>query len=93
MANRMFSAQDAKAVAVLATATVNIVGRNAPVVASLQRLLRERYRASYDAAVQAFDDLGPDVRHRIASSAPGIARRKVKAKNLPGLLRVLNRLA
>ena len=68
MANRMFSAQDAKAVAVLATATVNIVGRNAPVVASLQRLLRERNRASYDAAVQAFDDLGPDVRHRRRST-------------------------
>jgi len=89
----MFSTQDVKAVAVLATATVNIVGRDAPIVVSLQRLLRERNRASYDAAVRAFDDLGPELRHQIARTAPGIARRKVRTKNLPGLLRALNRLA
>lgn len=97
MANRLFDAQDVKAVAVLATATVHVVGRNAPVVASLQRLLRERNRASYDAAVEAFDKLGVDVRDRIARSAPSVARRKLKLKSkpnsLPGLLRALNRTA
>ena len=36
----------AKAVAVLATATVRQLGRTAPVVASLQRLLRERSKSA-----------------------------------------------
>jgi hypothetical protein len=93
VANRLFDAQDVKAVAVLATATVHVVGRDAPVVASLQRLLRERNRASYDAAVEAFDGLGAEVRDRIARSAPSVARRKLKTKTLPGLLRALNRMA
>jgi hypothetical protein len=91
----LLDAQDVKAVAVLATAAVHVVGRDAPVVASLQRLLRERNRASYDAAVEAFDKLGAEVRDRIARSAPSVARRKAKTKpkNLPGLLRALNRMA
>jgi hypothetical protein len=85
----------AKAVAVLATATVRQCGRNAPVVASLQRLLRERSRDAYDDACVSFDELDPDVREAIADSAPMIARRRLRAKRppptLPGLLGALNR--
>jgi hypothetical protein len=81
----------ARAVAVLATATMRQLGRDAPVVAGLQRLLRERSQAAYDAACVSFDTLDPVMRDRIAETAPGIARRKVKQTNLPGLLGVLNR--
>jgi len=86
---------DAKAVAVLATATMRQLGRDAPVVASLQRLLRERSRDAYDDACETFDELDPDVRERIAQSAPIIARRRLRAKRPPptltGLLGALNR--
>jgi hypothetical protein len=85
----------AKAVAVLATATVRQLGRTAPVVARLQRLLRERSRDAYDQACDSFDGLDPKVRERIASSAPLIARNRVRTKRpaptLGGLLGVLNR--
>lgn len=86
---------DAKAVAVLATATVRQLGRDAPVVVSLQRLLRERSKPAYEKACESFDELAADVRERIASSAPAIARRRLRAKRPPptltGLLGALNR--
>ncbi len=86
---------DAKAVAVLATAAVRQLGRDAPVVASLQRLLRERSKDAYDEACDSFDELDAGVRRRIASSAPIIARRRLRAKRPPptltGLLGALNR--
>lgn len=86
---------DAKAVAVLATATVRQLGREAPVVASLQRLLRERSKPAYDEACESFDELDAEVRERIASSAPAIARRRQRTKRPPptltGLLGALNR--
>lgn len=85
----------AKAVAVLATATVRQLGRDAPVVASLQRLLRERSRDAYDEACESFDELDAGVRERIANSAPIIARRRIRAKRPPptltGLLGAINR--
>jgi hypothetical protein len=85
----------AKAVAVLATATVRQLGREAPVVARLQRLLRERSKAAFDDACQSFDQLDAGMRERIASSAPTIARRRIKAKRPPptltGLLGAINR--
>lgn len=85
----------AKAVAVLATATVRQLGRTAPVVASLQRLLRERSRDAYEEACDFFDELEPSVRERIASSAPVIARGRLRKKRPPptlgGLLGALNR--
>jgi hypothetical protein len=83
--------EDTRAVAVLATATMHVVGRDAPVVASLRQLLRDRSHTSYEAAARRFDGLGPDIRQRIAASAPTVARRKLKGPNLPGLLGVLNR--
>jgi hypothetical protein len=86
---------DAKAVAVLATAAMRQLGRDAPVVTSLQRLLRERSKGAYDDACGTFDELEIGVRKRIASSAPIIARRRQRAKypapTLTGLLGVLNR--
>lgn len=80
-----------RAVAVLATATMHVVGRDAPVVASLRQLLRHRTRAAYDNAIEVFDRLDPGVRERIGWTAPSIARRKLKGPNLPGLLGVLRR--
>jgi hypothetical protein len=86
---------DAKAVAVLATATVRMLGREAPVVVSLQRLLRERSKLAWENACHNFDTLDPGVRARIATTAPAVARRRVKmAKRpptLPGLLGAINR--
>jgi len=86
---------DAKAVAVLATATVRQLGRGAPVVVSLQRLLRERSRDAFDEACESFDGLSSDVRERIAASAPVIARSRYRRKRPPptlgGLLGALNR--
>jgi hypothetical protein len=85
----------AKAVAVLATATVRQLGRAAPVVSRLQRLLRERSRDAYDDACDSFDSLEPEVRERIAESAPVIARNRARNRRPPptlgGLLGVLNR--
>ncbi len=85
----------AKAVAVLATATVRQLGRAAPVVASLQRLLRERSKSAYEQACDHFDDLDAEVRRRIASSAPAIARSRPSRRRPPptlgGLLGALNR--
>ena len=49
--------EGAKAVAVLATATIRVLGREAPVVVSLQRLLHDRTRRSYDLACASFDTL------------------------------------
>ncbi len=83
--------EDARAVAVLATATISVVGREAPVVARLQQLLHQRDRASYDAAAAAFDKLDPALRERIAHNAPEVARRRMRKSNLPGLLGVLHR--
>lgn len=87
--------EDAKAVAVLATATVRQLGRDAPVVASLQRLLRERSKPAYDQACESFDGLDLTIRETIASSAPAIARRRQWTRRPPptlgGLLGVLNR--
>lgn len=83
--------EGAKAVAVLATATMRVLGREAPVVVSLQRLLHDRTRRSYDLACASFDTLDAETRRRIAQSAPGVARRRLKQTNLPGLLGVLNR--
>ena len=86
---------DAKAVAVLATATVRHLGRTAPVVASLQRLLRERSKDAYEEACDSFDGLDAETRERIASSAPVIARSRVRRKRPPptlgGLLGAINR--
>ena len=86
---------DAKAVAVLATATVRMLGREAPVVVSLQRLLRERSKLAWEDACNNFDALDAGVRARIATTAPAVARRRVKmAKRpptLPGLLGAINR--
>lgn len=86
---------DAKAIAVLATATVRQLGREAPVVARLQRLLRERSKDAFDLACESFDELDAGVRKRIAASAPIIARRRIKAKRPPptltGLLGAINR--
>ena len=81
----------AKAVAVLATATIRMLGREAPVVAALQRLLQERSRAAYDAACVTFDAIDPITRGRIALTAPVIARRRPKRISLPGLLGAINR--
>ena len=85
----------AKAIAVLATATVRQLGRDAPVVARLQRLLRERSKDAFDEACESFDGLDAATRKRIATSAPTIARRRLKAKRPPptltGLLGALNR--
>jgi hypothetical protein len=87
--------EDAKAVAVLATATVRQLGRSAPVVASLQRLLRERSKDAYEEACDSFDELDADVRARIASSAPSIARTRLRRKRSPttlgGILGAINR--
>jgi hypothetical protein len=83
--------ETAKAVAVLATATIRLIGREAPVVAALQRLLQERSRPAYDAACASFDALDPLMRGRIAMTAPVIARRRPKRISLPGLLGAINR--
>ncbi len=87
--------EDAKAVAVLATATVRHLGRSAPVVASLQRLLRERSKDAYEEACDSFDGLDADMRARIASSAPSIARTRLRRKRTPttfgGILGAINR--
>jgi len=83
--------ETAKAVAVLATATIRLIGREAPVVAALQRLLQERSRPAYDAACLSFDTLDPIMRGRIAMTAPVIARRRPKRISLPGLLGAINR--
>ena len=83
--------ETAKAVAVLATATIRLIGRETPVVAALQRLLQERSRAAYDAACLSFDTLDPIMRGRIAMTAPVIARRRPKRISLPGLLGAINR--
>jgi hypothetical protein len=83
--------ETAKAVAVLATATIRLIGREAPVVAALQRLLQERSRPAYDAACASFDTLDPIMRGRIALTAPVIARRRPKRISLPGLLGAINR--
>jgi hypothetical protein len=83
--------ETAKAVAVLATATIRLIGREAPVVAALQRLLQERSRPAYDAACSSFDTLDPIMRGRIAMTAPVIARRRPKRISLPGLLGAINR--
>jgi hypothetical protein len=86
---------DAKAVAVLATATVRMLGREAPVVVSLQRLLRERSTPAWDDACTRFNSLDPGVRARIGATAPAVARRRVKMgkrpPTLPGLLGAINR--
>lgn len=86
---------EAKAVAVLATATVRQLGRTAPVVVHLQRLLRERTKDAFEEACDSFDGLDADVRARIASSAPLIARSRLRKKRPPptlgGLIGVLNR--
>jgi hypothetical protein len=81
----------AKAVAVLATATMRQLGRETPVVGALQRLLRDRTQAAFHAACATFDALDAATRERIARTAPGIARRRLKPTNLPGLLGALNR--
>lgn len=91
MVDPMLNEQDRKAVAVLATATMHVVGPNAPVVTRLQQLLRDRSHASYEAAAQSFDTLGAEIRERIARTAPGVARQKARASNLTGLLGALNR--
>jgi hypothetical protein len=88
--------KNAKAVAVLATAAVRQLGRNSPVVSRLQRLLRERTRDAYEQACVSFDMLTPDVRGRIAETAPTIARGRLRLKRSPqptlsGLLGALNR--
>ncbi len=83
--------ETAKAVAVLATATIRLIGREAPVVAALQRLLQERSRPAYEAACGSFDALDPMTRGRIAMTAPVIARRRPKRMSLPGLLGAINR--
>jgi hypothetical protein len=82
---------NARAIAVLATATMRHVGRDAPVVVGLQRLLRERSKAAYEAACDSFDALDPGMRMCIAQAAPGIARRRVRHPNLRGLLGAINR--
>ena len=91
MADFLLDEQERKAIAVLATATLQVVGIEAPVVARLQQLLRDRSQDSYDAAVESFDDLDGETRRRIAQGAPKLARRRLKNSNLPGLLGVLGR--
>src|SRR5437588_4638208 len=91
MADFLLDEEETKAVAVLATATLQVVGIDAPVVARLQQLLRDRSRASYQAAAESFDRLDGEARRRISQSAPGIARRKLRSPSLPGLLGVLGR--
>lgn len=91
MVDFLLDEEETKAVAVLATATLQVVGIEAPIVARLQQLLRDRSHASYDAAVDSFDDLDAETRRRIAQSAPRIARRRLKNAALPGLLGVLGR--
>ena len=87
--------EDAKAVAVLATATIRQLGRDAPVVARLQRLLRERSKDAYEDACDSFDGLDSETRERIAAAAPQIARRRIRVKRPPptlgGLLGAINR--
>ncbi len=82
---------NAKAVAVLATTTIGLLGREAPIVARLHRLLRERSRKSYDDACDSFDALDPATRRRIARTAPAVALRRTKRPNLKGLLGAINR--
>lgn len=59
---------DAKAVAVLATATVRQLGRDAPVVVRLQRLLRERSKTAFEDActssIRSMPAPAPRSRHR-----------------------------
>jgi hypothetical protein len=93
MNEAVLDADEMKAVGVLLRTTVEIVGPEAAVVTSLQRLMRERTRLSYHAAELAFDALPVAQRQRISDKAPTLARRRPVSPNLPGLLRVLNRTA
>jgi hypothetical protein len=87
--------EDAKAVAVLATATVRQLGRDAPVVVRLQRLLRERSKTAFEDACNSFDSLDAGTRAKIATSAPAVARRRVRltkrGPTMPGILGAINR--
>jgi hypothetical protein len=86
------SDKDKEAVAVLAAATQDVLGPDAPVVHSLNHLLRDRSRSAYYVAAEAFDRLEQPLRQRIADSAPGLARRRSRKNiTLPGLLGALNR--
>jgi hypothetical protein len=93
MAVPSLDAQDMQAIAVLATATTQTVGTEAPVTLRLRELLREPSQAAYRAAEDAFEALGPEVRRRIAGAAPILARRRMRHANLPGLLAALQRAA
>lgn len=93
MNEAVLDAEEMKAVGVLLRTTMEVVGPEAAVISSLQRLMRERTRLSYRAAALAFDSLPVAQRQRISDKAPTLARRRLASPNLPGLLRVLNRTA
>jgi hypothetical protein len=93
MAIPTLDARDMQAIAVLATATTQTMGAEAPVTLRLRELLREPSQEGYRAAQEAFDALGPELRRRIANAAPILARRRVRHANLPGLLAALQRAA
>jgi hypothetical protein len=93
MSEAVLDIDEIKAVGVLLRTTMEVVGPEAAVVSSLQRLIRERTRLSYRAAELAFDALPVGQRQRISDRAPTLARRRLESPNLPGLLRVLNRTA
>lgn len=93
MNEAVLDAEEMRAVGVLLRTTMEVMGPEAAVVTSLQRLMRERTRLSYRAAELAFDALPVAQRQRISDKAPTLARRRPASPNLPGLLRVLNRTA
>lgn len=84
--------KDREAVTVLTAATQDVLGPDAPVVHSLNHLLRDRSRSAYYVAAEAFDRLELPVRQRIADSAPNLARRRPRKNiTLPGLLGAFSR--
>jgi hypothetical protein len=93
MAMPLLDAQDLQAIAVLATVTGQTVGAEAPATLRLRELMRDPTLGRYRAAEEAFDALEPELRLRIARSAPGMARRRMRHANLPGLLAALQRAA
>ena len=87
---KAFGPSEARAFAVLATATKRTIGEDELVVSRLNQLARVLTPVAYQAAASAFDRLTPETRCRIDRSAQQIAR-EARKKSAPGLMGVLNR--
>ena len=89
--DKVFSPTEARAFAVLATATKRTLGNNEPVVNRLNHLVRALTPVAYQAAASAFNRLAPETRCRIDRSAQQLAGDTRKKKSGPGLVGVLSR--